>query len=530
MSHPRLLAVCLLVLAACGAAKNFAADSALKLHGLFTDHLVLQRDRPIAVWGWDNPAQKITVKLGAVSAETTAGADGAWRVEFPAQTANANPQELVVTGSAEKTITDILVGEVWFASGQSNMELSIATSTGGDQVAKEANLPLLRLFNVPNRAADFPESDVVNTRWVTAVGAENVNVIRGFSAVAYFFGAKLVKDLAVPIGIIDATWGGTRVDVWTPNEGFAAVPEMADTVKQIADREATAYSAAMTNYLDAVEKWLIATRAAVAEKKPLPTPLQSHKFGVRLPSATDNMAGYSRALFDGMLAPLTSFAVRGALWYQGEGNLYDGMRYVYKQKALVEGWRAVWKNPDLYFAFVELPPNAYGNPAAEALPIFREAQRAFLAEVPRAGMAVITDTIDTIDDIHPRRKIDVGSRLALLAERDVYGKPDLVAEGPIFKSAALNGAGAVVTFSQTGTGLATRDGAAPTLFELQGADDKWYPATAAITGADTILVKAENVAAPKQVRHAWSNGARPNLMNKEGLPASSFRGAVVSAN
>jgi sialate O-acetylesterase len=284
----------------------------------------------------------------------------------------------------------------------------------------------------------------------------------------------------------------------------------------------------MTTYLDNLAVWLTQTRADVAAHRPLAPVPDPQRSGIKLPSFQGGAAmRFPRALYDGMLAPLAPLALRGAIWYQGESNLGDGPRYLEKQRAVVEGWREEWQNPELYFAYVELAPHAYGDANNDRVPICRAVQREFLSVVPHTGMAVISDTVDHINDIHPRRKLEVGHRLALLARHDVYGQTAVSAYSPALKSAEADGAAVRLVFSHVGAGLKTTDGNPPTLFEVQGADEKWYPATAEIVGADSVVITAAAAPSARGFRFAWRNGAQPNLVNSDGLPASSLRGTLA---
>jgi sialate O-acetylesterase len=481
-----------------------AAD--VRMPRVLSDHMVLQCGVPLPVWGWAGAGEEVTVKLGQNEAKATADAAGKWMVKLPALEAGG-PLEMTVTGKNTIRITDILVGEVWLCSGQSNMEFGLNGTDNGAQAVAEANYPQMRLFHVQKATSGQPVQDVT-AAWAVC----SPQTAGGFTAVGYFFGREIHKALNVPVGLINSSWGGTRIEPWTPPEGFAAVPKVEGIAKQI-EQANQQYVAALPPSLDALEAWIPAARKALAAGAPVPP----------MPAVAQhamNNSGQPTGLYNAMIYPLVPFAIRGALWYQGESNCGEGMLYYEKMKALIGGWRQLWGEGDFPFYYVQLAPYRYG-PDATKLPGIWEAQVATLS-VPNTGMAVTTDIVGNVGDIHPRNKVDVGKRLSLWALAKTYKRDGIVYSGPLYKAMEVGLNEITVEFDQVGGGLASRDGQPLTCFEIAGKDGKFAPAQARIEG-NTVVVSAKEVAEPESVRFAWTQDAQPNLMNKEGLPASPFR-------
>ena len=494
----------------------------VKLPAIIGDHMVIQQGQPINVWGWAAKNEPVTVKLGAAERKTKASAsDGKWLVTFDALKAGGAALEMSVSGEKGPAVTvkDILVGEVWLGSGQSNMEWALEWLAYSTPDIMAADHPGLRLFQVPKKTSDRPKDDV-DAKWVVS----SPSVIRGFSAVAYFFGLDLHKRLGVPVGMIESAWGGTRIEPWTPPAGFAAVPE----TKPILDEQLAKfdeYRKHVAKDLPAWETWIRETQKALKANAPIP----AEPFNGEFPTNPYDDAQAPTTLYNAMVHALTPYAIRGAIWYQGESNRDDGLLYAKKMEAMIKGWREVWKIGDFPFYYVQIAPYDYGydknmkgNPVLDAyrLPLLWEAQTNAL-KIPNTGMAVITD-ITNLRDIHPAEKKAVSARLALWARAKAYGEKGLVYSGPLFKSIAFEGDKARVAFDYVGSGLVTNDGQPPTWFEVAGDDHVFYRAEAEISG-DTVIVKSPRVAAPKAARMGWNERAVPNLANKEGLPASPFR-------
>ncbi|QDU96032.1 sialate O-acetylesterase [Lignipirellula cremea] len=460
------------------------AQAEVKLASVFGDSMVLQRELPVPVWGWAEPGEKVTVQFGDQSQSTEAGKDGRWQVTLTALKASDQGATLTVSGANTIELKDVLVGEVWICSGQSNMEWSLGGAINGKEEIADSDHPLIRLFNVPGHLTSPTPLSECPGKWQVC----GPTTSGSFSAVGYFFGRRLQKELNVPIGLIGSNWGGTRIEPWTSPAGFHSVPEL----KEIA------------NTVDAYDE------------------------------TTQVAGGSPSAIYNAMIHPLAPFCMRGAIWYQGESNGGEGESYYHKTKALVNGWRKLF-NPDLAFYWVQLAdfqaPNddpAGGNGWAK----LREAQRKAL-DIKHTGMAVIID-IGEAKDIHPRNKQDVGDRLAQWALHQTYDKQDLVASGPLYKGQKVEGDSIRLMFDNVGSGLIVgeKEGLEPTKevkdgklqrFAIAGEDKVWHWADAVIDG-DTIVVKSAEVASPQAVRYAFSmNPEGANLYNREGIPASPFR-------
>lgn len=480
-------------------------DAEVRLPHILGDKMVLQRDMPVPIWGWAEPGEEIAVKFGKHEIKTKADAAGNWIVKLPAMEAGG-PYVMKVTGKNTILLTDILVGEVWICSGQSNMAMGVGGSSSASEAIPAAEYPKIRFFKVPNRISVLPVSDV-NGVWRKCSPA----TVRPFSAVGYFFGRELHEQLDVPVGLINTSWGGSRIEPWTPPAGFASVPKLEEISKMI-EMAGPNYEAAVSKAVDDIEVWLPTAKKALAEGESVPAP----PFWPR--HQLDGL-GQPTALYNSMIHPLVPFGIRGAIWYQGESNHSEGMMYFEKMKALINGWRAVWGEGDFPFYFVQLAPFRYGGSPLQ-LPLLWEAQTAALS-LPNTGMAVIND-IGNLIDIHPRNKEDVGKRLALWALARTYGREDVVYSGPMYKSMAVEEGRISIGFDHVGGGLVSRHGGPLTWFEIAGEDKKFVKAEARIDG-DKVIVWNDTVSNPVAVRFGWYREAVPNLMNKEGLPARSFR-------
>lgn len=505
---------------AAGVGFSPAARAEVRLPKVFTSHMVLQREKPLVVWGWAQPNETVTVELAAEKRQVQANARGEWKATLPAMPAGG-PFTLIVSGSSTVRCEDVMIGEVWLCSGQSNMEFGIGRARNGKEEIAAANHPNLRLLMVPNRWTPMPQDDMEGVWKVCTPQTVAEGGWDGFSAVAYFFGRELNQKLGVAVGLIDADWGGTRIQSWTPPEGFASVPSLKSEYElvQLADPRAELHQRRLEQTLDGTAQWLAAARAALARRELVP-PMPTYPAELLPPHDVQN----ATALFNGMIHPLCPFALRGAIWYQGESNNGDGMVYADRMRALINGWRQLWGEGDFPFYFVQIAPFTYaGNPETTAE--LWEAQTAAQA-IPNTGMAVVND-IGNLKDIHPDDKQDVGHRLALWALAKTYGQSSLVYCGPSFKAMAIEGDTLRVSFDHVGGGLVSRDGKPLNWFEVIDADEGgWVPAQARIDGA-TVVLSAPGVKHPVAMRFAWSMLAEPNLMNAEGLPAGAFRAGKV---
>ena len=459
-----LIVVALLVVVA-----SPAAWAEVRLHRLFSDHMVLQQQQPVRVFGWASPGEKVTVKLGAVEGQTTAGKDGFFLVQLPPQKAGG-PFGLIVEGKDSRVaLQDVMVGEVWVCSGQSNMQWPVSRSANAQQVIANSKNDMLRLFTVERRPSDTPETDVRGGPWQLC----GPKTVPGFSAVAYHFGKQLQEKLGVAVGLISSNYGGTPAEAWTSREALAAHPKL-------------------KYYLD----------------RP------------RNPRDKDRPYG----LFNAMIHPLLKFPIRGAIWYQGESNAQNFQRaeeYYTLFPVMIQDWRRRWGLGDFPFLFVQLAPFRAKTSQPTHVPwaVLRDAQLHTMKTVPNTAMAVIVDVGDE-RDIHPRQKGPVGRRLALAALALAYGK-DLVYSGPIYKCHRKKGDRIVIEFDFVGSGLVARGGPL-TGFTICGPDRKFVNAQAKIEGK-TVVVWSPKVSDPVAVRYGWANYPLGNLWNREGLPASPFR-------
>jgi sialate O-acetylesterase len=496
------------------------AGAEVQLPKVFSSHMVLQQEMPLVIWGWAQPNETVTVTLASASAQTQANERGEWKLTLPAMKAGG-PFTLKVTGSSSVQFDDVMIGEVWLCSGQSNMEMGIGAARDGEKEIAAANYPGIRILMVAKKWDPMPQTNIDGEWKVCSPKTVAEGGWNGFSAAAYYFGRELHEKLGIAIGLIDSSWGGTRIESWTPPEGFAATPALAAEYElvQLGDPTTQAHQARLKQTLDDTERWVASARQALADRALVPA---MPAYPQELLPAHD--VQNATALYNGMIHPLVPFALRGAIWYQGEANMGEGMRYAERMKALIEGWRQVWGQGDMAFYFAQIAPYNYGgNPETE--PELWEAQAA-AQKIPNTGMAVIND-IGNLKDIHPKDKQDVGHRLALLALARTYGRQDLVYSGPDFRSMEIEDGKLRVDFSNTASGLASRDGKPLDWFEIIDADEgAFVKADAQIDGSSVVLSSPE-VKHPVAVRFAWSMLAEPNLMNSEGLPAGAFRAGTV---
>ncbi|MEI7900370.1 MAG: sialate O-acetylesterase [bacterium] len=491
----------------------------VRMPGVFSDHMVLQRDAAVPVWGWAAPGERVAVRFGGKSASGVAGKDGKWLVKLPAMTVNAVPQELTVSGRNTVTITDVLVGDVWLGSGQSNMEMALRDIEKAKEEMATAAKPLIRLFTVPRNEKSQVAEDVPS-KWAPCT-PEN---IAGFSAVLYLFGREINAEAKVPVGLIHSSVGGTRIELWTAPEGLAAVPEFAGMTNSINNAEKQ-FNESLPAKITAMEEWLPKAKAALAGGGRVPL----------MPDWPQHPNPGVGSLYHGMIYPLVPFALRGFVWYQGEWNGGEDEIYHQRMKALIAGWRSVWGHADLPFYYVQLarmPEKEHSPWSGNGLAPTRDAQRRSL-DIPHTGMATIID-LEGSSGWHPGNKQDVGKRLALWALRNEYGRTNLVASGPLYTSRRVEGNAIRVSFDSVGSGLVvgTKTGREPMKltpdqplknFAIAGADKKWVHARAVISGND-VLVSAPEVAKPAEVRYAYcQDPVGCNLFNWEGLPASPFK-------
>lgn len=491
----------------------------LSVPHFFSDHMVLQRERAAAIWGKADANAEIAISFKGKSATTKAAADGQWRAQIETGAADATGAVLTISAGTDKIeIQDVLVGEVWFASGQSNMYFTMDRVPEYVELIKESNHPALRMFNAPLVTA-VENQDDIDGAWTTSTP----ETVPGYSAVAFFFARKLHLDLGIPVGVIKSAWGGKPVETFTSREALNTLPgtkELVDaTLKADAEYDQAKADAAFEAQLKKWNELVAAAKGKSAEeRKRLPKKPSSPK----RPLDTEGKPG---VLFASMIHPFTGYTMRGAIWYQGEGNAKAGaVPYDQTLPLMINDWRKRW-NDDFSFYFVQLanfhePSTEPGTPDPWAL--LQDRMRLVLGTTPKTGMAIINDVGDA-KDIHPKNKKDPGERLARWALAKDYGM-DIIYSGPLFKSSEVKDGAIRVTFDQSGKGLKSRDGGALKRFEIAGADKVWHWADAKIDGTDSVIVSSAEVKQPAAVRYAWAaNPEGANLVNSDGLPASVFR-------
>ncbi len=543
MPLPRLAA--LLVLLGVGAYARPAA-AAPRLAAVFADHAVLQRDMPVPVWGWADAGEAITVEFAGQRQTATADTTGRWQVRFAALSASEEPRDLVVTGSGTLTIRDVLVGEVWLASGQSNMGSPLSSVDNAATVLPEASDPLLRFFTVVKATAAESIADVKGV-WQTTTP----ETARSFSAVAFFFAKELRSRLKCPVGILHSSWGGTAAHSWLGIDSLRQEPALAKYVTQwdqavvkhrdvlehpeLAERyrqDVAAWQAEVAPAYNAAMKAFKAAGSTGPKPEPSrPMPKNPDPMGMPDPNSRPSTPG---VIYHAMIAPLAPCAMRGVIWYQGEANGSAGLEYRTLLPRLIADWRSRWVQGEMPFLVVQLPGWDHSKDPTERhqWPWLREAQLMTVQAVPKTGLAVAIDVGDP-RDVHPANKTDIGLRLALAARKIAYAE-DVVHSGPIYRDFAITDGTVRLRFNEVGGGLTM--GQSPWLakgveqfpadrlvgFTIAGEDRTWHEATARIDG-DSVLVSSAAVPRPVAVRYGWANAPRCNLANREGLPASPFR-------
>jgi sialate O-acetylesterase len=537
-----LLAVALLL-------SPMAARADVKLPAIFSDHMVLQQDSTLPVWGHADAGEKITVTFGPSQGSTTAGADGKWRVDLPAVPAGTAAGTLVVAGKTTVTINDVLVGDVWLCSGQSNMAFGLAGTLDWQAQSAQFADDQIRLFHVPGTVAFAPRDDVKGVWTVCAL--DKAGHPPAGTAVGYFFAKNLRPILKRPIGLIDSSYGGTPAEAWTdlPTlRGNPALQTYADAFDKVsakypggdsdfAQKEAEYQAQAKQLLLAAqsdpayeakMSKWKddVATAQAAGKRPPAPPPAP-------LPPSLGVDRGLPSGLFNGMIAPLIPFSIKGIIWYQGETSavtVESSTLYATLFPAMITDWRTQWKQGDILFLFVQLPN--YKSPGAD-WPDLRESQLKTLS-LPKTGMAVTID-VGEGGNLHPLDKADVGYRLSLIARHVAYGEK-LVDIGPLYDAVTVEGSAIRVSFKPDSIGGGLVIGKSPRIdpkatpvsttdlmgFKIAGEDKNWADAQAKIDGSK-VVVSSSQVKNPVAVRYAWEGNPSCNLYNKEGLPASPFR-------
>lgn len=498
----------LLALLLAAVATPAAGAGDLSLASIFSDHMVLQRDKPVPVWGWAEPGDQVTVDFAGQRRSAEAGVDGKWLVRLEPLATNATPGTLTVTSAKSGgplTVADVLVGEVWLGSGQSNMAMQVARAADFDREKATANLPLVRQFREASDGAAEPQPRGKGS-WAVCTP----DTVGGFSATLFFFGREIHAALGVPVGLVNSSVGGTPIEAWIDRPAQQAVPELAPYLEAI-DRERAAFDreAVRKRHEQAVAAWEEQARSAREAGQPVPDKPRN--------AIARHVSNAVAGLYNGKIAPLVPFAIRGVVWYQGEANAHPGKGrfYGHQLRTLVTDWRAKW-GEELPFAWVQLPN--YGVRRDDWM-LVREAMLVSL-RLPRTGMAITIDIGDP-KDIHPRNKQDVGRRLAAWALADVYGRPVPASSGPLPDGSAIRGAEVVCRFRQA-DGLRDRDGGEVEGFVIAGKDSQWKPARARIEGTSVVVSSAE-VPQPVAVRYGWAPNPKCDLVNAAGLPATPFR-------
>ena len=435
--------------------------------------MVLQRNQPVPIWGYASAGEQITVAFASQKKQTIADATGNWKLMLDAMDASSKSRSLTITGKNTIVLNDVLVGEVWLCSGQSNMEYTMRKNSkvtvppGKNWPVDEldhAHNPAIRIFLVDRKKM---KPDPTHQGWSVAEDS----ALRSFSAVGYFFAKKLYEELHIPIGVIGSSIPGSRIEPWAPESAFRQIPFFKDS-----------------NKID----------------------------------------GEPGKFYTTMIEPLAPFALKGFLWYQGESNCFlnDRIEYTYKMEALINNWRTIWNNKDMPFYYVEIAPFAYTSSKGkityneQSLPEFREAQ-ALAMQIPHTGMVVTTDLNDSINNLHPHFKWEIGRRLALWALAKDYQIKSIQPSGPIYKDMKVVNDKAIIEFTNIGSGLEVK-GDNLTCFTIAGKDGNFFAASAIIKG-DKVIVSSPEVSSPTTVRLGWNEADHPNLYNKNGLPAVPFR-------
>lgn len=492
------------------------AEAKLKLPALVSDHMVLQQEAKANIWGWAEPGEKVSVKFGDQTASTTTGPDKKWSVRLEGLKAGASG-DLTITGEDTAVVKDVLVGEVWIGSGQSNMEWIVQNSGNAEAEKAAANYPQIRMFTVKKAASDTVKDDCVGT-WQVCT-PETVGT---FSAVGYFFSRDLHQKLKVPVGFIHTSWGGTPAEFWAPASVLARNPDFKFYFDRW-ERLKSDYPRAKAAWDEAIAKWKVTAEQAKAENKPVPP-------APRAPQGGDAYGGPG-CLWNGMIEPVLPYTIQGVTWYQGESNASnedDATRYRALFPTMILTWRNAWAqgglassdNPEFPFLFVQLANfrQRYNDPVDSNWARLRESQLMTL-ELPHTGMAVAID-IGEENDIHPKNKQEVGRRLALSAVAQVY-YIDTEYSGPIYSGYQEEDNRIRLSF-RNANGLKASDDGKIKGFAIAGDDKKFVWADVKIDG-DHVLISSPQVPKPVAVRYAWADNPECNLVNDAGLPASPFR-------
>ncbi|WP_395751202.1 sialate O-acetylesterase [Prosthecobacter sp.] len=498
------------------AALALNARAELKLPAIVGDNMVLQQKQTNPLWGWDAPGTEVTVKFGDQTKTAKAGADGKWTVKLDPVPASDKPATLSIQGSSVKEIKNVLVGEVWICSGQSNMQWSVSSSWDSDLEIASAKFPNIRLITVPNVGTQEPQKDFKG-EWKECSPA----TVGGFSAVGFFYGRVLHKMLDVPVGLINNAWGGSACEAWVNRGELEKDPRFKLLMDNTKKNEFALQGAA------GIEKY---QRDLAAWKKRQEEALKTNKvFAERAPNPPDAwLKGNARPanIYNGALLPTIGYGIKGAIWYQGETNASRAYEYASLFPFMIQNWRNEWKQGDFPFYWVQLADfmgekTDAGQAVTSSWAELRESQTKTQNAIKNGGQAVIIDLGDA-NDIHPKNKRDVAERLARWALVKDYGMK-LPYRSPEFKAVEFNGDKATVTLDTFGSTLRTVDISEVKGFAVCGEDKNWVWAEAKIAGKDTVVVSAKGVAKPIAVRYAWADNPVCNLYSADGLPVTPFR-------
>lgn len=525
----------LLALATMAATVSTTLAADLRLSPVFSDHMVLQRDKPVKVWGWANAGQKVTVAFAGQTKTGKANSDGTWVVQFKALKANSEGRELTATcGTNQVTIKDILVGEVWLLGGQSNMEMPLwlrgdgMKNAEGTRLVLDTDHPWLRIMTVPQRATRTPQESfpqntrdgdgVMNGRWF--VSQSKHPAISAFSALGYYIGVQLHEKVGVPIGLVDTSWGGTIASAWNSHESLEAIPEAAEMLKKKnAAADAWSEEGARQQLAEALADWEKRAAAAKAENKKPPGKPQ-----LKTDPAQDR--NFPAAPFNTMIWPLRQMALRGVFFYQGENNLFDTTDPFAKTfPAVVTSWRKTFGEAKLPFCIFQICGWGDKNHLSlyspdDRRPVVEELQHKAHLALPHTGFVVTTDYPH--GDIHPMVKRPIAERAVRWARAEVYGEKSVTWGSPVFQSMKKEGHRLILRFRTPGNEALKLTGE-PAGFVIAGADGKFVEAKAEVVNRTSVAVWSDKVTEPVHVRYAWSGIPFCHLRTESDLPAGPFR-------
>ncbi len=483
----------------------------VRLPAIFGDHMVLQRDQRDRVWGWADPGEDVLVGIAQQSRSTRADGQGKWLVELEPMPAGG-PYVMTIKGKNEVRLEDVLIGEVWICSGQSNMEWQVRSANDGDLEVRTAKYRNIRLITVPKVGTQEPQSDFKGS-WLVC----SPDTVGSFSAIGYFFGRLLHQALDVPVGLVNNSWGGSACEAWIRRDLLASDERYTPLLERWGQTEKTFNAEKeQADYQLRLATWREESQKAQAEGRQIPP---------RPRQPGNPLTGNARPanIYNGMVRPIVGYGMRGIIWYQGESNASRAYQYRTLFPLMIRSWREEWKLGDFPFYWVQLADyrDEKPEPSESDWAELREAQTMTLSALPNTGEAVIIDLGES-QDIHPRNKQDVAKRLARWALAHDYGV-SLPYRSPTYRSMEKRDNRIVITFDFVGGGLKTFDVKDVRGFAIAGSDRKFVWAQAKITGNDTVEVWSDQVSDPSAVRYAWADNPVCNLQSREGLPATPFR-------